>query len=126
MQATTGSNSYLYYKEENKFGGADVNANYNLFINEANEVDFFLKRNSFIVNNPNAAKLKFFLIEGVSEDKGTLSKRKIFYYMQQWHINQNSPKRCILTNTNFTYGLYSMNNQLSSWYLNLKRTNYSS
>ena len=31
----------LFILRKNKFlGGADVNANYNLFINEANEVDF--------------------------------------------------------------------------------------
>ena len=33
----------IYTKEEQVSGGADVNANYNLFINEANEVDFFRK-----------------------------------------------------------------------------------
>ncbi len=43
---------------------ADVNANYNLFINEANEVDFSGKEIPLVVNNANAAKFKFFLIEG--------------------------------------------------------------
>ena len=59
MQATTGSTS-IYTKEEQVSGGADVNANYNLFINEANEVDFSGKEIPLVVNNANAAKLKFF------------------------------------------------------------------
>lgn len=108
MQATTGSTS-IYTKEEQVSGGADVNANYNLFINEANEVDFSGKEIPLVVNNANAAKLKFFLIEGgkLVEDKGNLSNGKSFYYSNNGTLTKiKSGDTFSLTNTNFTYGLF--------------------
>ena len=108
MQATTGSTS-IYSKEEQVSGGADVNANYNLFINEANEVDFSGKEIPLVVNNANAAKLKFFLIEGgkLVEDKGNLSNGKSFYYSNNGTLTKiKSGDTFSLTNTNFTYGLF--------------------
>ena len=108
MQATTGSTS-IYTKEEQLSGGADVNANYNLFINEANEVDFSGKEIPLVVNNANAAKLKFFLIEGgkLVEDKGNLSNGKSFYYSNNGTLTKiKSGDTFSLTNTNFTYGLF--------------------
>ena len=108
MQATTGSTS-IYSKEEQVSGGADVNANYNLFINEANEVDFSGKEIPLVVNNANAAKLKFFLIEGgkLVEDKGNLSNGKSFYYSNNGTLTKiKSADTFSLTNTNFTYGLF--------------------
>ena len=108
MQATTGSTS-IYTKEEQVSGGADVNANYNLFINEANEVDFSGKEIPLVVNNANAAKLKFFLIEGgkLVEDKGNLSNGKSFYYSNNGTLTKiKSGDTFSLTNTNFIYGLF--------------------
>lgn len=108
MQATTASTS-IYTKEEQLAGGADANANYNLFINEANEVDFSGKEIPLVVNNANAAKLKFFLIEGgkLVEDKGNLSNGKSFYYSNNGTLTKiKSGDTFSLTNTNFTYGLF--------------------
>ena len=108
MQATTGSTS-IYTKEEQLSGGADVSANYNLFINEANEADFSGKEIPLVVNNANAAKLKFFLIEGgkLVEDKGNLSNGKSFYYSNNGTLTKiKSGDTFSLTNTNFTYGLF--------------------
>lgn len=108
MQATTGSTS-IYTMEEQVSGGADVNDNYNLFINEANEVDFSGKEIPLVVNNANAAKLKFFLIEGgkLVEDKGNLSNGKSFYYSNNGTLTKiKSGDTFSLTNTNFTYGLF--------------------
>lgn len=108
MQATTGSTS-IYTKEEQLSSGADVNANYNLFINEANEADFSGKEIPLVVNNANAAKLKFFLIEGgkLVEDKGNLSNGKSFYYSNNGTLTKiKSGDTFSLTNTNFTYGLF--------------------
>lgn len=108
MQATTSSSS-LFTREELSTGGADASANYNLYINEANEKDFAGKEISLVVNNANAAKLKFFLIEGgkLVEDKGILSNGKSFYYSNNGTLTKiKSGDTFSLTNTNFTYGLF--------------------
>ena len=108
MQATS-DNTSIFTKEEQLAGGADVNTNYSLYINEANEDTFQGKQIPLVINNANASKLKFFLIEGgnIVPDNGTLSNGKSFYFSNNGtYTKLNSGNIISLDNTNYTYGLY--------------------
>ena len=108
MQATTSSSS-LFTREELSTGGADASATYNLYINEANEKDFAGKEISLVVNNANATKIKFFLIESgeLLNEKAPLSNGKSFYFSNNGILTKiNSGDEIQLSNNNFTYGLF--------------------
>lgn len=108
MQATS-DNTSIFTKEEQLEGGADVNTSYGLYINEANENTFQGKLIPLVINNANAAKLKFFLIEGgnIIPDNGSLSNGKSFYFSNNGtYTKLNSGTTVNVINTNYTYGLY--------------------
>lgn len=108
MQATS-DNTSIFTKEEQLDGGADANTSYDLYINEANEDTFQGKLIPLVINNANAAKLKFFLIEGgnVIPDNNSLSNGKSFYFSDNGtYTKLNSGATVNVTNTNYTYGLY--------------------
>ena len=108
MQATT-DNTSIFTKEEVLSGGADANTTYGLYINEANEADYKGKQIPLVINDINAAKLKFFLIENgkILSDNNDLSNAKSFYFENNGTFTKlNSGMSLPVTNTNFTYGLY--------------------
>lgn len=108
MQATT-DNASIYTKEELLSGGADASTTYGLYINEANEIDYKGKKIPLVINDTNATKLKFFLIENgkIITDNNDLSNAKSFYFENNGTFTKlNSGISLPVTNTNFTYGLY--------------------
>lgn len=108
MQATSTYPS-IYTKEELITGGADNTTDYNLYINEANEQNFQGKEIPLVINDTNAAKLKFFLIESgnIIADNQNLTNGESFYFNNNGTITQIISGASVpLTNTNFTYGLY--------------------
>lgn len=108
MQATTSSTS-LFTREELSIGGVDPNAIYNLYINEANEVDYAGKEIALVVNNASASKIKFFLIEGgeLLNEQSSLSNGKSFYLSNNGVLTKiNSGDEMQLSNNNSTYGLF--------------------
>ncbi len=108
MQATT-DNTSIFTKEEVLSGGADASVAYGLYINEANETDYKGKQIPLVINDTNAAKLKFFLIEDgkIISDNNDLSNAKSFYFENNGTFTKlNSGMSLPVTNTNFTYGLY--------------------
>lgn len=108
MQATA-DNSSIYTNEEQLNGGADTNANYKLYINEANENDFQGKEIKLVVNNAQASKMKFFLIDNgsVVSDNYNLSNGKSFYFGDNGALTRlDSGTVLPLNNTNYTYSLF--------------------
>lgn len=106
LQATTTDTS-IYTKEELTTGGLDSNRDYNLYINEANELDFAGKQIPLVINNANVSKLKFFLIEGGSllGDSQVLSNGKSFYFGNNGVLTKIDSGTTISI-TNNTYGLF--------------------
>lgn len=109
MQATAEASSALFTQEEVSTGGADVNTNYKLYINEANEINYQGKQISLVVNNESASKLKFRLIENakpVQENRG-LSNGKSFYFESNGTFTKlNSGTVIPLSNGTASFGLY--------------------
>lgn len=108
MQAVSDNTSF-YTKEEQLAGGADANSSYGLQINEANEANFAGKEIPLVVNNANASRMKFFLIEnGNIVDEGkNLSNGVSFYFGNGGVLTKLTSGSSIpVVNTNYTYGLY--------------------
>lgn len=108
MQATSDVVS-IYTKEEQLAGGADTNTNYGLQINEANEDDYVGKEIPLVINDANASKLKFYIIEGseLLSEGSDLSNGKSFYFNNNGVFTKLSSGSTIpVENTNYVYGLY--------------------
>ena len=108
MQAVSDNTSF-YTKEEQLAGGADANSSYGLQINEANEANYAGKEIPLVVNNANASRMKFFLIEnGNIVDEGkNLSNGVSFYFGNGGVLTKLTSGSSIpVVNTNYTYGLY--------------------
>lgn len=108
LQAVS-DNVSIYTKEEQINGGADNSTTYGLQINEANEDNFSGKEIPLVVNNSNASKLKFYLIEGgnLLGEGNDLSNGKSFYFSKNGVLTKLSSGSVVpVENTSNTFGLY--------------------
>lgn len=77
----------LYTKEETTTGAVDTNSTYQLYINEANEVDYKGKEISLTLNNDNIRSFKFLVYEG-GKYINQLSNGNNFYIIQDNKVTQ--------------------------------------
>lgn len=108
MQAVSESTA-IFTQEEKLTGGADTNTTYRLYINEANEVDFEGKKVPLVVNHPNAAKLKFILLENAQylPDAHHLSNGKAFYFENNGVMTKLSSGTTMpINSSSATFGVY--------------------
>lgn len=96
--------SAVFTKEEISTGGEDTSLNRQLYINEANEIDYKGKEIPLYVNNNAVSKFKFELYEG-GERVSTLSNGKNFYFKKDNTVTKLNDGDVFQVNS-MTYGLY--------------------